>query len=368
MSGGPADASIQGDGFRWYQWPADAPRNDTGAPINVLSVTSIRNLCGTAIGLVNWQLSNVANAATGMTQRTWIGPRGGVNKGYFPDGWDPANPDDEPPFIRMVREAKSKDSLVEARKWLLHSAERPRDTAAIRGTIVHEAIEIGATSDRVDDIYLAAAVDRLSPRDRDKVKRLGGITDDDVAFVRHAVAQYEDMREQVPFVMLAKEPQVWNLTAGYAGSADALAWFLPEGTSDKHRRAYQKTADRGEVTQDDIAGVGGTVALFDWKTSADLHTENIVQVTAYQAAEFVGSGGVIDERLTAILAATSNAAIIHIRPDAWGVHFTEFRADVLYAFLGSVAFARFLATYQEPNSLFTHELNGAAVVDMESVA
>ena len=38
--------------------------------------------------------------------------------------------------------------------------------------------------------------------------------------------QYEDMRANVPFVIIAREPQVFNLTLGYGGSADTIIWFL----------------------------------------------------------------------------------------------------------------------------------------------
>lgn len=363
MSGGPQDASIAGDGFRWYSWKDPI----TGEETRVLSVTSIRKLCGESFQLVAWQLANLANAATGMTKRVTIGPRGGRNEKYVRDG------DGLGEFVRRVQSAKTDEALAAARAWLMAAAERPRDTAAIRGTIVHESIELNIATDRIDEAYVASAVDRLSQRDRAKVAKHGGITDDDVAFVRQCNAQFWDIRTSVPFVILAREPQVFNLTAGYGGSADVLLWVLGDwdaagnfvplpGIGPAELKLMQKAADRGEVTQEHIANIGGHVALGDWKTSKGIWTDNVIQVTAYQAAEFVGSNGLRDERLTAILNATTKAALVHIRPDGWTIHFTNFEANVLLAFLGSVALARFLATYQTPEALFTHSVSGKAVI------
>lgn len=400
MSGGPADAGIAADGFRWYEWDeacldgtCEMQQDAHGLsahgtdPVRVLSVTSIRKLCGESYQLVAWQLANLANAACGLTKRPAIGKRGRPLKDKFvyrPDGWSfSTEPEPElPAFVQMMLAAESQDDLDEARAWLMAAADQPRDTAAIRGTIVHEAIELNASLDRIDEDYVAAAVERLSQRDRAKVEKHGGITAEDVDFVRSCVTQYEDMRREVPFVVLAKEPQVWNLTAGYAGSADALIWFLGEwirvgadendedvyefrplpGIGPDELRAWQRKADAGLVTQATIEEVGGVVTLADWKTSKGVYTDQVVQAHAYLAAEYVGRAGVRDERLTALLAASSTAAIIHIRPDAWGVHFSNFETHVLLAFLGSVAFARFLAMHKEPTALFTHHVKGAAAV------
>lgn len=369
MSGGPKDASIAGNGFRWYEWAEEGKE-----PIRVLSVTSIRKLCGEPFNLVMWQIANIVNAATGMTKRIKIGPRGGRQETYVSDGWKPG--ESLPPFVKLLSSAETQKDLDAARAWLQTAGERPRDTAAIRGTIVHESIELNVATERIDEDYMIAAVDRLSARDRTKVKKLGGITDDDVAFVKACNAQFWDMRLWVPFVILAKEPQVWNLTAGYAGSADVLLWFLGDfdaagrftalpGMTPSVIRELQRKADKGQITQALIAETGGHVTLGDWKTAKGVYTDNVVQVTAYLAAEFVGSNGVIDQRLTDILTAAAEAAIIHIRPDGWSVHFVNFETHVLRAFLGSVAFARFLATYQEPTELFTYSVSGAAELETE---
>ena len=104
---------------------------------------------------------------------------------------------------------------------------------------------------------------------------------------------------------------------------------------------------------EDIEGVGGEVVLGDWKTSKDVHTDHVIQVTAYMSAEFIATDGVIDERLTAIIRAAHKAALVNVRPNGWGIHEIAFRDDVLLAFLGSVQLARLLVTYQQPDKLFT---------------
>lgn len=368
MSGGPKNASLDGDGFRFYSWKDP----ETGEETRVLSVTSIKKLCGENYRLVAWQISNVLNVTLGVTKRTVIGPRGGKKDIYVRDGEFPGA------FARQLLATEGKQGGLDAlRKWARSAAEEPRDTAAVRGTLVHETIELNVKTDRIDFPYVESAVERLSARDRKKMATKGGVTQEDVDFVTACSRQYWDMRQNVPFVVLAKEPQVWNLTAGYAGSADVLMWFLGEWIrvaddakgepvyvfaplSGVDTAALQKAANAGQITQADIARIGGSVTLGDWKTSAGVYTDQVIQVHAYLAAEFVGADGVIDQRLTDILNAADEAAIIHIRPEGWGVHFVHFEKPVLRAFLGSVALARFLATYPEADPLFTHTISGKA--------
>lgn len=329
-----------------YQWIEEGKE-----PVDVISVTSIRKLCGEPLQLVQWQISNVLNVVLGTTKRVKIGPRGGRTETYVRDGEFPGI------FLTKLLATEGTQAGLDAlRKWLRETADKPRDTAAVRGTMVHEAIEIGATVDMIDRRYVELAVGRLSPRDQKKMA--AGVTEEDVEFIRSCVAQYWDMRAKVPFVLLAREPQVWNLSQGYAGSADALIWFLPEA----HRALpeLQKMADRGEITQAFIEEVGGHVTLGDWKTSKGVYTDQVVQVHGYLMAEFVGADGTRDERLTEIIRAANEAAIIHIRPNKWAVHFVDFERPVALAFLGSVAFARFLAMYPQPFELFKKDLSGSA--------
>jgi hypothetical protein len=340
MSQGPQDATLNGDGFRFYRWePAEG-----GEPTDVLSVTSIRKLCGEPFSLVNWQLANIADAALGTMKRTVIGPRGGIKDKRLIEEY-PCE------FAQKYDAAAgSQDKIDGLRQWLREQADEPRNIAAIRGTIVHEAIEKNIAWNAIERPYVESAAANLSKRDRDRMKK--GVQEEDVFFVRNAVRQYWAMREAVPFVLLAREAQIFNLTAGYAGSADALAWFLPKGMT------VLDVPPAGRVTMNEIARFGGRLAVLDWKTATDVYTDNVVQITAYGAGEFVGSGGVIDHRLTEILHNTTVGGIMHVRPNNWGVHLFEFNQEVVRAFLGSCVFARFLAKYPKPQPLFCEEIKG----------
>lgn len=345
----PRNASINAGGFRIYVWED----KETGELTDVLSVTSIRKLAGMPHGLVEWQLKNVVNLAMGVRQITRIGPRGGVKKAYVADGEAPGA------FAAKLIEADGDETkLARVRKWLRDEADEPRDVAAVRGSVVHKMIEENVELAHADDAAIHKAFERQWADEKNKIKRT--ITEQDYAFVRHCLRNYWDMRANVPFVILAQEPQVWNLTAGYAGSADVLIWFLPEGTPIELVSVWQERADKGTITIEEIEKVGGVLCLGDWKTSPAVYTDHVVQGTAYLAAEFVGRDGVKDERLTAILKATLQLALINIRPDKWHIHYAKFQAPVLRAFLGSVAFARFLAIHDKPDKLFTDEQSGAA--------
>lgn len=393
-AGGPADAFNADGGVRMYAWPGgDTDLNRKyGAvePVNVLSVTSIRKLCGESYNLVNWQIANVVNVATGMRRIEWIGPRGGHNKGYAKDGDFPGQ------FITKLLATEGNEELLKkARTWLRETAEEPRDLPAIRGTMIHEAIELNIPLDAVTDAYITTAIARLSERDRKKVKN--GLRPEDIPFIKHAMKQYWDMRAHVAYVVIAREPQIWNLTAGYAGSLDVLIWFLGHfeerfaGANEDGEDVYepvfvplpdydpatvegrtaikylQRVADKGNITQDDIEQKGGHVVLGDYKTSEGVYTDQVTQVTAYIAGEFVAEHGTIDERLTAILRAigapgrdSRAGALIHIRPDAWQMHFIGFERETLLAFLGSCVFARYLATHPSPFPLFKGTLQGSS--------
>jgi len=348
----PRNASLDGAGFRFYEWAEPGQE-----PVRVLSVTSIRRLAGVSHYLVEWQLGNLTRLAMGIRKQTRIGPRGGVKEVYVADGPFPGE------FVRRMLDTQGEEqALDEVRKWLRSTADEPRDVAAVRGSVVHKLIELNVALDRLDDDQVIRARFEDEWRgERRKVKP--AITDDDIHFVYNSMRQYWDMRRRLPFVILAQEPQVWNLTAGYAGSADVLLWFLPEG---EDVRYWQGQASKGLVTAEVVERVGGTVALGDWKTSKGVYTDHVVQMHAYLAAEFVGSDGKRDHRLTALLEGMMEAALFHIRPDGWEVDFVDFRQDVLRGFLGSVAFARLLATYPSPHELFTRSLEGRSDETEES--
>lgn len=369
----PKNATVRGDGFRVYQWPGgDTELNrkyNAVEPADLLSVTSIKSLAGESFQLVAWKIANVVNIAMGVRKETRIGPRGGVKEVYVKDGEFPGE------FVaRMIESEGAQAALDETRKWLRSSADEPRDIAAVRGTVVHGMIELGLPMSMVDEDLVRTRFEKQWQEERRRVKP--DVTEDDVNFVVNAMRQYWAMREAVPFVIIAQEPQVFNLTVGYGGSADGVLWFL--GTFDgdtftplpgydarteagrKAIAALQKAADKGTLTLSDIERIGGTLAVGDWKTSKSVYTSHIVQTVAYMSGEFVAEDDKINERLTDILRRTSVGLVIHIRPDGWGVHGFNYREDILMAFVGSAVYARFLAQYKDPGSLFTYTVSGQA--------
>lgn len=343
MSGGPANASVNEAGLRSYTWTDP----DSGQEHSLLSVTTIRKLCGEQYPLVQWQLGNLINAAMGTTQRPAIGKRGKPLKGkyvYAPNGTSE--------FVeRMLAAEGSQPKLDDIRRWLRDTADQPRDIAAVRGTIVHSAIEKNITYARVSRPWVESEYGDLSEKDKAKLRE--GVTDADVRFVQRAVANYWDMRQKVPFYLIAREPQVFNLELGYAGSADGLIWFLPEGFDEKLPKPHL-------ITLKFIESIGGFLAVGDWKTSRGVYTDHVVQCHAYGAGEFVGEDGVINRRLSDILEATQRGVLFHIRPENWGVHVFDFSEPVFRAFAGSVAFARFLFEYPHPWPLFIADTRGSA--------
>lgn len=346
---------INGGEFRFYRWDAE----DGSDPVDLLSVTSIRNLCGESYNLVNWKLANIADAALGTQKRTIIGPRGGVHETRqvfeFPSE-----------FAAMYAASEGKQGAIDGlRKWLRERADEPRNIAAVRGTLVHEAIERNVAWDRIERPYVESAFADLSGRDKKAVKR--GVIDEDINFVRNGVRQYWNMREEVPMVLLAREVRVVNLTAGYAGTFDALVWLLGEFDAEGRFTPLSPTAQkaaraiRGDrVTIADIRRIGGTIALLDWKTSKGVHTDHVIQAHAYLAAEFAVVNDLLNPRITEMLLAAHFGGLAHIRPSGWSLHLFPYADGAVRAFLGSVAFARFLAAHKEPWSIFTAKLEGVS--------
>lgn len=346
------DQLMNGDGFRFYRYTDDA-----GLVTDLLSVTSIRSLCGESYNLVNWKMANLADAALGTQKRTVIGPRGGVKEVRqvfeFPSE-----------FARLYGESGGEQGKVDAlRKWLRERGDEPRNIAANRGSIVHEAIEKSVRWDRIERPYVEDAFTRLSASDR---KRSGAITDEDVYFVRHSMRQFWDMREAVPMVLLAREVRVLNITVGYAGTFDTLAWLLGDIADDGSfvPLPQEKRVEAGSIgpnaTAADVARIGGFIALLDWKTATDIHSDNVVQAHAYLAAEFAVRDGVRDERLTDLVKGAMVGGLVHIRPNKWALDLFRWDPAVIRAFFGSVAFARFLAAYPKPDKLFSAVLSGSA--------
>lgn len=349
-----------GENFRFYRYDPE----DGSEPVDLLSVTSIRNLCGESYQLVSWKLANMADAALGTQKRTVIGPRGGVKE--VRQVWEYPSE-----FARMYDSAvtpeggASQEGIDGLRKWLRERSDEPRNVAAARGTMVHEAIEKNVPWDRIERPYVESAFAQLSQRDRQRVKR--AVSDDDVSFVRNAVRQYWAMRTTVPMTILAREVQVVNLTAGYAGTFDALVWL--HGTvSDGLFFPGAVPAIATPPTWVDVQKHGGTVAMLDWKTGTGIHTDNVVQAHAYLAAEFALVNGRRDERITELLTRSRTGGLAHIRPNSWRLHLFPYEDSVVLAFLGSVMYARFLAKYPDPESIFSVSLKGESTETDEEVA
>lgn len=356
----PANASLNRSGFRMYEWPGGTSdlhvKYGATEPANVISVTAARSVVGIPYQLQAWQINNVVNLATGQRRAEWRdhskSERGRAVKGYKKDGPFPGE------FVTRMTATEGDEAKVrEVREWLKITADEPRDIAAVRGSVVHRLIEIRASLSSLSEELIRWYIDQQWIEEKRKV--LPAVTDEDIDFVGNAIANYWDMRAAKPFVILAQEPQVWNLTVGFAGSADVLLWFLP--ASEAHRlHHWQDQANRKAVTVEVIAEVGGYTALGDWKTSPDVYTGHVVQGTAYLAAEFVGHGNQIDDRLSRLLRATMRGLIIKVRPDVWEIDTFDYREDVSYAFFGEIALARFLLTHEKPNALFNETFSGTA--------
>jgi hypothetical protein len=342
--------------FRTYTWDS----GDGSEPITLLSVTSIRSLCGENFRLVNWKMANLADAAHGTQKRTVVGPRGGVKD--VRQVWEYPSE-----FVKRYLATEGDQSKVDdLRKWVRAQADAPRNVAASRGTMTHEVIERNIEWDRIERAYVENAFENLSRRDRQRLAR--AVSDEDVFFVRNSARQYADLRDNIPMVELAKEVRVVNLTAGYAGTFDALVWVLGRFEGDQfYPLGFKQQAEARALkapTQGDVARIGGFIVMVDWKTGADIHTDNVLQAHAYMAAEFAVIGGQRDDRITQLLRASGHGAIGHIRPNKWRLHLFPFDGeDALLAFFGSVVMARFLARYPEPEPIYTFTFAGESEED-----
>ena len=149
---GPKNARTRDDGFRYYDW--------RGQPL--ISVTSIRQVLGSPIGLTMWAQGQIVDKAVDnideLVQRAGVDP-------------------------------------VDAKKWLRRAATEARDAAGQRGTAVHEMAESGIPSTHPD-------VDPV---------------------LRPWLEQYEEALASEGIAPLLRECQVFSTTLGYAGSFDLIA-------------------------------------------------------------------------------------------------------------------------------------------------
>jgi hypothetical protein len=163
------------------------------------------------------------------------------------------------------------------RASLRAAATRARDEAAALGTAVHDAIASGVAVDRAP------------------------------ALVRRHLLRYYEWAAVYGAETVASEFQVWNLGAGYAGTADLLS-RMPDGT----------------------------LWLIDIKTGR-FQPDHALQVIAYAKAEFVGRGDTVDERLTGLLSRIHGTAILHLTESSWEFIPVVHDGGTWAAFLGLLA-------------------------------
>ncbi|MES2211398.1 MAG: hypothetical protein V4515_14640 [Chloroflexota bacterium] len=229
------------------------------------SVTSIRRMAGLPHGLHQWAIGKVIDAA--INGHKGIGER-------LASG--------DPAAVAVIKHE------------LRMAATAERDAAASLGTAVHDAAAAGLTLDEVSS--------DIAPR----------------------LQQFYDWLAKSGAEILGSEFQVWNLTLGYAGTADALVRLRD-----------------------------GSIWVVDYKTGKGVYGEFALQLIAYLMAEFVGNDGVVDDELTGHLLAASGMAILHLGGDGWEFRAIEADAATWSAFRGLLAFAVWMKDHGTADSITT---------------
>lgn len=187
---------------------------------------------------------------------------------------------------RPRERVRDKNVVTEVAKFLRAASTDERDMAADIGNAVHDAIRDG----------LSPETQGLDPN------------------VRARLWQFQDFLNTKQPDILFSERQVWNLSLGYAGSPDAL----------------MRMPDTGRTF------------VTDYKTGGGVYIDHAVQVTAYGMGEFVGENGVVDVRATDQLLKADGLALLHLANNFWEWIEVKLEPDIFRAFVGSLAFARFL--------------------------
>lgn len=282
IGSGPRNARTDHEtGLRYYTWEGR----------ELPSVTTVRRLAGIPHPLAQWQISQVINRAT-------------------TEHWS---------LIKMLTRPRrprervlEKNRREEAGKWLRRAVTEERDVAAALGIAVHDAAAQGLDPETVDPA------------------------------VRPRLLQFRSWLATAQPEIIATEFQCWNLTVGYAGTADLLVRLLD-----------------------------GTLCLIDLKTGKGTYAEHALQLIAYRNAEFVGNDNIVDARLTEILTGATGVstgggrilsrdqvglgatriAVLHLADDHW-----EFRAVAMddptwVAFRGLLAFARWSDAHRDVDAV-----------------
>lgn len=226
------------------------------------SVTSIRRLAGIPFGLHNWAIGKVVDRAVDE----WRDISAELSKA-------------DPAAVQLVRHRLRKAATDE------------RDAAGALGTAVHDAAATG--------------------------KALGDVSPE----IAPRLRQYLDWLRVSGAEVLGSEFQCWNLTVGYAGTADLLCRF-PDGS----------------------------IWVVDLKTGKGIYGEYALQLLAYLMAEFIGEDDTRDERLSGLLAQARGVAVLHLADDHW--EFVSLRADAetWTAFRGLLAFGLWMRDHEARES------------------
>lgn len=276
---GPRNAQTDPEtGLRTYTWRGH----------DLWSVTSVRSLAGVPFRLVRWQISKVCDRAVDETDT--------LNEMMA-----------RPP--RKRERVVEKNRRKETRSWLRQAADEERDKAAMRGSAIHKAAELGIGPGDVTDWRKDGEREGFDLGTDEKGEPLGEVV---VAadLIRPKLRQFYAWLDDSGVEILVREGQVWNLTVGYAGSFDILA-RLPDGR----------------------------IVIIDIKTGSSTYSDHVLQQTAYEHGEFVGHDDVIDEAATELLDQVSGAAILHLQDDGWTFIELETGDAAWNAFRGLLLFA-----------------------------
>jgi hypothetical protein len=269
--GGPRNARTDPEsGLRFYTWQGR----------ELPSVTTVRRLAGIPHRLHQWTLNQVVAKAVAQP---WTLVKMLTRK-------------------RRPRErVLEKNRTEEASKWLRSAATEERDASAKLGTAVHDAAALGLDP--------ATVVDEVRPR----------------------LLQFRSWLATSRVEILGTEFQCWNLTVGYAGTADLLVRFP-----------------------------NGQVWLIDLKTGKGVYSEHALQLIAYRQAEFVGADDVVDARLTDLLHGAVGVAVLHLADDHWEFRAMRVDEETWRAFRGLLAFATWMHVHDSAESVTVASRRGEA--------
>jgi hypothetical protein len=187
-------------------------------------------------------------------------------------------------------EFDDRDALI---KHLMAAPDEERDSAADRGTAVHDLAEKGVSStDPGVDPTLAPWL-----------------------------AQYEEAIGAEGITPILRERQVISESLGYAGSFDLIGMRQ------------------------------GKVTMLDIKTSKGTYVDHALQLYGYALADYIGQDDVVDEDATKVLQSVEAMGIIHVRDTGWKYIEVPVSGITRAAWEHMVGLARFYLQYPDLTSL-----------------